>query len=88
MYPITEALHANRQVHKDGKEDGHQHHHHHHSKLSGAVVPANFQHYPECSCYQANPRYPKPTMELAGLDIMTEREARDELARTSILVRK
>jgi len=27
-------------------------------------------------------------MELAGLEILTEREARDELARTSILVRK
>jgi multidrug efflux pump subunit AcrA (membrane-fusion protein) len=27
-------------------------------------------------------------MELAGIDILTEREARDELARTSILVRK
>lgn len=90
MYPITDALNQNKSVFKDSKDDSHiQHHHQHHGKsLTGAVVPNNFQHYPECSCYVADPRYPKPTMELAGLDIMTEREARDELARTSILVRK
>lgn len=56
--------------------------------LTGAVVPNNFKHYPECSCYSSDPRHPKPTMELAGLEILTEREARDELARTSTLVRK
>jgi len=36
----------------------------------------------------ADPKYPKPTLELAGLEIMSEREAREELARTSLLVRK
>jgi len=55
---------------------------------TGALVPKGFQHYPECSCYVADPRYPRPTLELAGLEVMSEREARDELARTSILVRK
>jgi hypothetical protein len=43
MYPITEALNANKHVLKGVKDDSHNHQHHHHSKmLTGAIVPANF----------------------------------------------
>ena len=56
--------------------------------IDGAVVPKNFKHYSYCSCYVPNPNYPRPTMELAEIEMLSEMEARSELARLCVLVRK
>jgi hypothetical protein len=56
--------------------------------LPGAVVPKDFIHYNHCICYIPDPKHPKPTLELAELDMLSEQEARNELARMCILVRK
>lgn len=56
--------------------------------LTGAVVPKNFEHYSYCSCYQPDPRFPRPTMELAELEMLSEAEARHELSKLCTLVRK
>ena len=45
----------------------------------GAVVPEGFKHYPQCSCYRPDERHPRPPMELAEIDILSEKEAREEL---------
>ena len=54
----------------------------------GAVIPKDFRHYPHCSCYVPNPNHPWPTLELAELDMLSEQEARNELSKMCILVRK
>ena len=54
----------------------------------GAVVPKDWQHYATCSCYVADARFPAPTLELAELEMLSEAEARSELARLATLVRK
>lgn len=56
--------------------------------LSGAIVPNGFKHYSNCSCYKPDDRFPKPTMELAELEMYSEAEARSELARLCTLVRR
>jgi len=56
--------------------------------LAGSVVPIGFKHYTYCMCYVPNPNYPRPTLELAELDMLSEHEARSELARMCILVQK
>ena len=59
------------------------------SSLPGSsVLPENFEHYPSCSCYQADPRFPKPTMELAKLEMLSERDARMQLSHMQDLLRK
>ena len=40
--------------------------------LPGAVVPNGFQHYPHCVCYVPDPNKPKPTLELAEIDMLSE----------------
>ena len=40
--------------------------------LPGAVVPKGFQHYSHCSCYGINEKHPKPTLELAEIEMMSE----------------
>lgn len=54
--------------------------------LAGCVVPNGFKHYTYCTCYVPNPKYPRPTLELAELDMLSEHEARSELARMCVLV--
>jgi hypothetical protein len=49
------------------------------SGMFGAVVPNGFKHYATCSCYKPDPNYPRPTLELAELEMISEREAREEL---------
>ena len=49
------------------------------ASMSGAVVPVGFEHYSFCSCYKVNPEHPKPTLELANCEMLSEREARREL---------
>jgi capsule polysaccharide modification protein KpsS len=56
--------------------------------LAGAVVPDKFTHYSNCYCYVPNPKYPRPTMELAELELLSEYEARQELASLCIAMRK
>lgn len=56
--------------------------------IPGAIIPQNFRHYPHCFCYVPNPKHPWPTMELAELDMLSEQEARNELSRMCILIRK
>jgi hypothetical protein len=55
--------------------------------MLGAVVPHGFKHYPTCSCYQPNPNYPRPTLELAEMEMLSEREAREELLKMGQLLR-
>ena len=55
--------------------------------LPGALVPKGFNHYPSCSCYKPNPNFPRPTLEMAELEMLSESEARHELARLCTLVR-
>ena len=57
-------------------------------QLSGTVVPEGFKHYPHCICYQPDPKYPRPTLELAELDMLSEQEARRQLAQMCTLARK
>lgn len=40
--------------------------------LTGSVMPAGFQHYMHCSCYAPKPGMPKPTMEMAEIEQMSE----------------
>ena len=54
--------------------------------LAGAVVPDGFKHYPKCDCYMPPSHYPRPTLELAELEMLSEREAREELLRSSQLI--
>ena len=49
--------------------------------VAGAVVPEGFEHYPSCSCYKPRADQPRPTQELAALEMLSEREAREELLR-------
>lgn len=56
--------------------------------LRGAIVPQGFKHYAHCPCYAPDPRYPWPTMELAEIEMLSEAEARHELAKLCTLVRK
>lgn len=56
--------------------------------MAGCVVPNGFKHYTYCTCYVPNPKYPRPTLELAELDMLSEHEARSELARMCVLVQK
>ena len=42
------------------------------SIIAGAVLPQGFKHYPHCACYEPDPSHPKPTMELAHLDMLSE----------------
>jgi hypothetical protein len=49
------------------------------TSIQGAVVPAGFVHYPQCTCYAPNPKQPWPTLELAELDMLSEQEARQQL---------
>ena len=55
--------------------------------LAGAVVPKGFEHYSHCVCYKPDDRFPRPTMELAELEMLSEAEARGELAKLCKLVR-
>ena len=36
--------------------------------LAGSIVPKGFEHYSFCSCYKPDPRYPRPTLELAEIE--------------------
>jgi hypothetical protein len=40
--------------------------------LQGSVLPANFKHYSHCSCYQPSPDAPKPSLEMAELEALSE----------------
>jgi len=40
--------------------------------LPGAVVPKGFTHYSHCSCYMPDERFPRPTLEMAELEMMSE----------------
>lgn len=41
--------------------------------LPGSVIPAGFEHYTHCSCFQPSKSYPNYTMELAELEMMSEK---------------
>ena len=56
--------------------------------LPGSVVPPGFQHYTHCSCFVPSKQYPNYTMDLAEIEMMSEREARYELARVCEVMRK
>jgi len=49
--------------------------------LPGTLVPDGFTHYTHCSCYVPNADKPyHPTMNFAHLEMISEQEARFELA--------
>jgi hypothetical protein len=52
------------------------------------VVPKGWQHYQFCSCYKPSPEHPTPTLELAELEMLSERDARRELSQICVLLRK
>lgn len=54
----------------------------------GSVLPPGFKHYSSCSCYEPNPEHPRPTLELAQMEMLSEREAREELCKMCDLNRK
>lgn len=56
--------------------------------LPGTIIPPGFTHYTHCSCYIPNPKKPHPTMHYAELEMMSEQEARFELAQCVDLMRK
>ena len=56
--------------------------------LLGAMVPKGFEHYSNCSCYVPNPNHPRPTLELAEYEMLSEKEARQELSKVCTLIRK
>ena len=56
--------------------------------LPGSVVPKGFQHYSHCSCFVPNPAYPNYTMDNAKDTMLSEQEARFELARVCEVMRK
>jgi len=57
-------------------------------QLTGAVLPAGFEHYMHCSCYAPKPGMPKPTMEMAEIEQMSELGCRRELAQMCEAMRK
>lgn len=56
--------------------------------MPGSVVPPGFDHYTHCSCFVPDRRYPNYTMEHAELEMMSEKEAREEMARVCEAMRK
>lgn len=77
LYPLTLANQTYNPIHVANQ-----------NQIVGAIIPANFKHYSHCQCYVPDPKYPRPTLELAELEIQSERDARHELARMCILIRK
>ena len=56
--------------------------------LPGTLIPKGFNHYTHCSCYIPDPSKPHPTMHYAELEMISEQEARFELASCVDLMRK
>ena len=56
--------------------------------LPGTLCPPGFQHYTHCSCYIPDKSKPHPTMHYAELEMLSEQEARFELAQCVDLMRK
>jgi hypothetical protein len=56
--------------------------------LTGGIVPKGFEHYSFCSCYKPNPNFPRPTLELAELEMLSESEARRELTNMCTILRR
>jgi hypothetical protein len=54
----------------------------------GAIVPDGFVHKSYCDCYTPNNYYPLPTMEMAKLEMLSEQEARLELAENIVAMQK
>ena len=56
--------------------------------LPGAIVKEGFQHYSHCTCFVPSKKYPNYAMEHAELEMISEQEARFELARVCEVMRK
>jgi len=54
----------------------------------GTVVPAGFKHMTYCDCYEPNHEYPLPSLQMAELEMMSEQEARMELAENIVAMQK
>ena len=55
---------------------------------NGVPVPDGFKHYTFCNCYAPDERHPRPTMELAQIEMLGEAEARCELYHMCEVMRK
>lgn len=56
--------------------------------LPGTLVPPGFRHNAHCICYVPDPEKPNPTLKYAELDMMSQQQARLELAESLDLMRK
>ena len=56
--------------------------------LPGTLVPPGFRHNTHCICYVPDPDRPNPTMKYAELEMMSQQQARLELAESIDLMRK
>jgi hypothetical protein len=54
----------------------------------GAIVPDGFVHKTYCDCYSPSPYYPLPTLEMAKLEMLSEQEARRDLAENIVALQK
>ena len=56
--------------------------------LPGTLVPPGFVHNTHCICYVPDPKRPNPTMKYAEVEMMSQQQARKELAESLDLMRK
>ena len=56
--------------------------------LPGGVVPVGFEHKSHCICFKPSKRYPNYSLEHAELEMISEQEARFDLARACEVMRK
>lgn len=58
------------------------------SVFPGVIVPEGFVHKSYCVCYEPNNQTALPTLELAKLGMLSEQEAREELALNIVTMQK
>ena len=56
--------------------------------LPGTLVPPGFEHNSHCICFKPDPNKPNPTMKYAELEMLSEKQAKLELAERIELMRK
>jgi hypothetical protein len=56
--------------------------------MTGAVVKEGWVHYPFCACYTPKPGQPRPTIEMAEDEMISERKALEENMQMADYMRK